>query len=53
VHVMQTGPARIIETLPIALPYPRGDQSFDDPTFKTAQQRLRSVLIESHRGRPR
>jgi NitT/TauT family transport system ATP-binding protein len=52
VHVMQTGPARIIETLPIALPYPRDDQSFNDPAFKTAQQRLRGVLIESHRGRP-
>jgi NitT/TauT family transport system ATP-binding protein len=52
VHVMQTGPARIIETLPIALPYPRDEQSSADPAFKAAQQRLRGVLIESHRGRP-
>jgi NitT/TauT family transport system ATP-binding protein len=52
VYVMQTGPARIIETLPIALPYPRDEQSFADPAFKAAQQRLRGVLIEGHRGRP-
>jgi NitT/TauT family transport system ATP-binding protein len=51
VHVMQTGSARIIETVPIALPYPRDEQSFGDPAFKTAQQRLRGVLIEGHRGR--
>jgi NitT/TauT family transport system ATP-binding protein len=52
VHVMQTGPARIIETLPIALAYPRGEHSFADPAFKAAQQRLRSLLIEGHRRRP-
>jgi NitT/TauT family transport system ATP-binding protein len=50
VYVMQTGAARIIETLPIALPYPRDEQSFADPAFKAAQQRLRGVLIEGHRG---
>jgi len=52
VHVMQTGPARIIETLPIALAYPRNEQSYADPAFKAAQQRLRSLLIESHQRRP-
>jgi NitT/TauT family transport system ATP-binding protein len=49
VHVMGTGPARIIETLPITLPHPRGEQSFADPAFTVAENRLRSLLIESHR----
>jgi NitT/TauT family transport system ATP-binding protein len=49
VHVMGTGPARIIETLPIALPHPRTEESFSDPAFTRAEARLRSLLIESHR----
>jgi NitT/TauT family transport system ATP-binding protein len=53
VHVMGTGPGRIIETLPIALPYPRTDESFSDPAFGRAEARLRSLLIESHQGRGR
>jgi NitT/TauT family transport system ATP-binding protein len=52
VHVMQTGPGRIIETLPIPLAHPRGEQSFAEPAFKAAQQRLRALLIESHQRRP-
>jgi NitT/TauT family transport system ATP-binding protein len=52
VHVMRTAPARIIETLPIALAYPRDEESFADPAFKTAQQRLRGLLIESHQRGP-
>jgi NitT/TauT family transport system ATP-binding protein len=52
VHVMQTGPGRVIESLPIALANPRSEQSFADPAFKAAQQRLRSLLIESHQRRP-
>jgi NitT/TauT family transport system ATP-binding protein len=52
VHVMATAPARIIETLPIALAYPRTEQSFHDPAFKMAQQRLRGLLIQSHQRRP-
>jgi NitT/TauT family transport system ATP-binding protein len=51
-HVMQTGPGRVIESLPIALANPRSEQSFADPAFKAAQQRLRSLLIESHQRRP-
>jgi NitT/TauT family transport system ATP-binding protein len=52
VHVMGTGPARIIETLPIALPHPRNAECFSDPAFTAAEKRLRSLLIESHkRGR--
>jgi NitT/TauT family transport system ATP-binding protein len=49
---MATAPARIIETLPIALAYPRTEQSFHDPAFKMAQQRLRGLLIQSHQRRP-
>src|SRR5580658_7886938 len=52
VHVMGRGPARIIETLPITLAQPRTEDSFIDPAFKTAQKRLRGLLIESHQRRP-
>jgi NitT/TauT family transport system ATP-binding protein len=51
VHVMDTGPSHIIETLPITLSYPRTEASFADPSFKAAQQRLRSLLIQSHQRR--
>jgi NitT/TauT family transport system ATP-binding protein len=52
VHVMGTGPARFIETIPIALPHPRTRDSHADPVFTAAEGRLRSLLIESHkRGR--
>ena len=49
VHVMGTGPARIIETLPINIPQPRTEDSYSEPIFKAAEKRLRSLLIESHR----
>jgi NitT/TauT family transport system ATP-binding protein len=49
VHVMGTSPARIIESLPIALPQPRSDDSFSEPTFKAAEKRLRALLFESKR----
>ena len=49
VHVMGTGPARIIETLPITLPHPRTDESYSAPGFAAAEGRLRSLLIESHK----
>jgi len=49
VHVMGTGPARIIETLPITLPHPRSEESYADPAFSAAENRLRGLLIESHR----
>jgi NitT/TauT family transport system ATP-binding protein len=51
VHVMGTGPGRIIETLPIALPHPRTEDSFSDPAFGRAEARLRGLLIESHERR--
>jgi NitT/TauT family transport system ATP-binding protein len=50
VHVMGTGPARIVETLPIALPLPRNDDTFSEPMFKAAEKRLRGLLFESKRG---
>jgi NitT/TauT family transport system ATP-binding protein len=49
VYVMSTGPARIIETLPISLPHPRTEDCFSDPAFNAAGKRLRSLLIESRR----
>jgi len=49
VHVMGTGPGRIIETLPILLPHPRSEESYSNPAFSAAEGRLRSLLIESHR----
>ncbi len=49
VHVMGTGPARIIETLPITVPHPRTEESYSDPAFTAAENRLRSLLIESHK----
>jgi NitT/TauT family transport system ATP-binding protein len=49
VHVMGTGPARIIETLPITVAQPRTEDSYSDPAFKLAGKRLRGLLIESHR----
>jgi NitT/TauT family transport system ATP-binding protein len=52
VHVMGGAPARILETLPIALPQPRTPDCITDPAFKAAQQRLRSLLIEGHQRRP-
>jgi NitT/TauT family transport system ATP-binding protein len=49
VHVMGTGPARIIESLPIDVPHPRSEESYSDPAFSVAENRLRGLLIESHR----
>ncbi|HEY2528885.1 MAG TPA: ABC transporter ATP-binding protein [Xanthobacteraceae bacterium] len=49
VHVMGTGPAQIIETLPITLPLPRNDDTFAEPAFKAAEKRLRGLLFESKR----
>lgn len=49
VHVMGTGPARIIETLSIGVPHPRTEESYTDPAFTAAESRLRSLLIEGHR----
>jgi NitT/TauT family transport system ATP-binding protein len=51
VHVMGAGSGRIIETLPITLSHPRTEDSFDEPAFRTAEARLRTLLIESHRGK--
>jgi NitT/TauT family transport system ATP-binding protein len=51
VHVMGAGTGRIIETLPITLSHPRTDESFDEPAFRAAEARLRTLLIESHRAK--
>jgi len=49
VHVMATDPARITETLPIPLPYPRDDAAYESPAFHQAEARLRRMLKEGHR----
>jgi NitT/TauT family transport system ATP-binding protein len=51
VHVMGANPARIIETLPIHIPFPRNEDSYANPAFNAAELRLRSLLIESHAKR--
>jgi len=49
VVVMASNPARIIEVTPIALPYPRNEQSYSAPEFAHATARLRRLLKEGHR----
>jgi NitT/TauT family transport system ATP-binding protein len=49
VIVMAKNPARIIEVTPIALPYPRNEQSYSAPEFAHATARLRRLLKEGHR----
>ncbi|NVO16241.1 MAG: ABC transporter ATP-binding protein [Rhodoplanes sp.] len=50
VHVMATGPARIIETLPVDLPDRRDEETFNLPAFGRAEAHLRHLLIQSHGG---
>jgi NitT/TauT family transport system ATP-binding protein len=50
IHVMGTGPARIIETITNDLPYPRDAQTYRDPRFATLEAHLRELLVKSHRG---
>ena len=44
VHVLGTGPGRILETLDIALPYPRGESGSDAPDLLAIERRLRVSL---------
>ena len=53
VHVMGLGPARIVESLEVPLPYPRSEDSFEDPRFSRMAARLRALLLESHGGKGR
>ena len=48
VHVMATGPARILESIPIDLAHPRNDSTYQQPAFATASGRLRRLLKEGH-----
>jgi NitT/TauT family transport system ATP-binding protein len=52
VHVMGRSPARIVDTLDIALPYPRSQETFEDPAFRRMEARLRALLLESRAGQP-
>ncbi len=49
VYVMATNPARIIETMPIDLPYPRNEDSYSAPEFSRATVHLRHLLKQGHR----
>jgi len=49
VHVMATHPARILEAMPIGLPYPRNEESYAAPEFARATARLRRLLKEGHK----
>lgn len=48
VHVMATNPARIIETVNIAIPYPRDDSAYARPEFGAATAHLRRLLKDGH-----
>ncbi len=48
VHVMGTGPARIIESIPIDLPHPRVEETYSLPAFAVASGRLRRLLKDGH-----
>lgn len=50
IHVMGTGPARIIETIASDLPYPRSAETYRDPRFGALEARLRELLVKSHKG---
>ena len=49
VYVMATNPARIIEVMPVALPYPRNEDSYSAPEFAKATAHLRHLLKQGHR----
>ena len=48
VHVMGAGPARLVESLTIDLPYPRVEETYSLPAFATACGRLRRLLKDGH-----
>jgi NitT/TauT family transport system ATP-binding protein len=49
VHALGAGPGRIIDTLTIPLPYPRGEATYDHPRFAEMERRLRALLRRGHR----
>jgi NitT/TauT family transport system ATP-binding protein len=48
VHVMAANPARLLETVEIELPRPRGSHSYEDPRFTHAAAHLRALLKQGH-----
>lgn len=48
VHVMGIGPGRIIQSLDVALPYPRDETVLERPDFIQMERRLRALLRSSH-----
>ncbi len=48
VHVLGTGPGRIVQTLEVPLPYPRDEATLDRPEFAQLKRRLRGALSLGH-----
>ena len=48
VHVMATNPARILECMPVPLPYPRNESSYSSAEFADSASRLRRLLKQGH-----
>ena len=48
VHVMGVGPGRIVASIDVPLPLPRGPESFQDPRFAATGMRLRALLQQGH-----
>ena len=51
VHVMGSRPARVVESIGIDIPQPRGKASFTDPRFGQMEVHLRNLLQASHAHR--
>jgi len=49
VHVLGIAPGRIVQTLDVALPYPRDEAVMERPEFIQLERRLRAALRSSHR----
>ena len=49
VHVLGIAPGRIVQTLDVALPYPRDEAVVERPEFIQLERRLRAALRSSHR----
>ena len=48
VHVLGIRPGRIVQTLEVALPYPRDETVSERPEFIQLERRLRAILRSSH-----
>ena len=53
IHVMAAGPGRIIESVCIDLPRPRGPETFEHPNFGRFERHLRTLLVPKDDGNER